>query len=279
VTTPFVGLGLPDFDESIAQWLAELSDWITGGLTGLPGQLEEMAGSTRLLREDVRRIAVESLDAFTSAEALRGEIRRELRVEVGGSSASFSEAISVLADETSALAQELSTLDATVAGNSSSITTLAQSMSDQFEAQSVSIEQLESSLDDKADASALSALQTTVSDLDGEVTATSTALTEVSSRVGNVYADGLFRIETLATPAGSLSRIGLFAAATGAEGWTRDAALYLEAVSGSKSRVVIDANQFAVVNDGSGARMTWEDNALRVYDTSGDLVFIAGDLS
>lgn len=100
----------------------------------------------------------------------------------------------------------------------------------------------------KAEASALSALTSRVSDAEDGLVAQADSLTSLSASVGRFSASGLLRVSVEAAPAGAQSRIGLKAAASPGKGASRPAALYLEAVSGDKSRVLVEADAFAVLN-------------------------------
>ena len=121
-------------------------------------------------------------------------------------------------------------------------------------------------LNQRASAAAVQLLDTRVKDTEDGLEATSQALTSVTSSVGRFSANGLFRVYTAATPSGASSRIALVAAAS-ASGQNTSGGLYLDAVSGGMSRVVIRADLFALatgdaeaprypfVVDGSNIRM------------------------
>lgn len=86
--------------------------------------------------------------------------------------------------------------------------------------------------------------------IEGELLDVNEQLIAVGEEVDGFSASGLFRVMAEATPSGALSRIGLKAKADGTEADSlREAAMYLEAVAGDKSRVVFIADYFAILND------------------------------
>ena len=91
-------------------------------------------------------------------------------------------------------------------------------------------------------------------------------MTALDTTVGRFSASGRFRVTTEATPAGALARIGMSVSATGG-GATSSAALFLDALAGGQSRVVIEADQFAVVN-GSTTKfpLVYSGGVLRLRD-------------
>lgn len=108
------------------------------------------------------------------------------------------------------------------------------------------IEQLEVKVNDDI-ATAVDSLTTQINNVDGRVTANADAITGLTVRVDGSTAEGLFRVTTEATPVGAVSKIGLTAAAS-AQGQASAAALFIEALAGGDSRVVINADQFIVTN-------------------------------
>lgn len=105
----------------------------------------------------------------------------------------------------------------------------------------------------QANATATTNLTTRVSTAEGNITANADATTALQTTVGRFSASGLFRVRTEATPSGALSRIAIVAAATSGEGNTRSAAMYLEAVSGSKSRAIFEVDTFAIAGSSGAA--------------------------
>lgn len=162
--------------------------------------------------------------------------------------------VSAQGGDISALAGRISSVETTLPGlaTSSALDSLATQVSSQggtLTAYGTRLSSIEATLPGLASASAVTALTTRVTSAEGAITSQGNAITQVNSTVGNFSASGLFRVETESTPSGAQSRIGLYASATGGESSTaRSAALFLEAVSGGTSRVVIQADQFSVLS-------------------------------
>ena len=89
---------------------------------------------------------------------------------------------------------------------------------------------------------ALSSLSTSISTNAGNISANASAITATSAKVGNVYASGLFRVDTASTPSGADARITLEVAASSG-GSPYAAALYLDAMTGGTSRITMIASQ------------------------------------
>lgn len=90
---------------------------------------------------------------------------------------------------------------------------------------------------------------TRVTQVGNIVTAQGDSISALNSSVGNFSAGGLFRVRTVATPTGALSRIAIVATASSGEGNTRSAGLYLEAIAGNRTRLLVEADRFAVVQN------------------------------
>ena len=105
-------------------------------------------------------------------------------------------------------------------------------------------------LGQKANASTVTALDSRVKATEAGLTATSDAITATNADVGRFKAGGLFRVQSVASPSGALSRIALSAAASEGD-VTRTAGLFLEAIAGGRSRAVIAADLFAVATGNS----------------------------
>jgi hypothetical protein len=98
-------------------------------------------------------------------------------------------------------------------------------------------------------AEAVNSLTAQIDTLNGEVTANTDAITQVNATVGDVSADGTFRIQAVASPGGGWSRIAAQARATTADGWAT-ASWFLDAKSDGTSRFGVVADQF-IVTDGA----------------------------
>ncbi len=100
---------------------------------------------------------------------------------------------------------------------------------------------------DSANATAINTLSTSVGTQGSTLTSIAAALLKLGATVGPSTAETILRMTAEATPAGALARIGLKAAATGTEGDARTAALFLDALAGDQSRVVVQGDAFHVL--------------------------------
>lgn len=184
----------------------------------------------RYTQEELDRQGKIMSDGMSGNFVDRQQIRRELSSTAGSITADYKEAIIVATGPNSALAQR--------------------------------IEQVEVKIDTDV-ANAVQTLTAEITRVDGEVSAVADATQALSVNVGNFSANGLFRTTVEATPSGALSRIGLSVAASDGAA-TSTAAIFLDAIAGGQSRVVINANQF-IVTDGTESKVP--------------LVFIGGELT
>lgn len=178
-----------------------------------------------------------------------------------------SEAVSLKADATAvtALTTRVTTAEGRLTTATSNITTLTSRLNN-------------STTGLQALANNITSANTRITNLNGVVTAQGNSLTAVTASVDDISAGGLFRVKTVATPAGAASRIAILATASAGEGNTRTAAMYLEARTGNKSRVVFEADQFAVLNSSNGRGLVWSDGALKITDENGIVIMIMGEL-
>lgn len=168
----------------------------------------------RYTQEELDRQGKIMADGQSGTYKDRQQIRRELSVSITGVTAKYEEAILVAVGPGSAIVSKIETLEAKV---------------------------------DNDIAQAITLLQTEITTVDGKVNATANSVNALNVTVGKFSANGLFRTTVESTPAGASSRIGLSVAASdGAV--TSQAALFLDAVAGGKSRVVINTDQFIVTN-------------------------------
>ena len=124
----------------------------------------------------------------------------------------------------------------------------------------------------------INSTDTTVTQVGNTVTAQGNSINALNTSVGRFSANGLFRVRTVATPTGALSRIAITATASAGEGNTRTAGMYLEAIAGNKSRVIFEADQFAVLNSSNNSGLIWSDGALKLTDDNGQVMMIIGKL-
>lgn len=181
---------------------------------GLEETLKWQFDAIRWATEELDRQGKIMADGQSGTYADRQQLRRELTSTAGNIKASYTEAITVATGPGSAIVTRIEELSVKV---------------------------------DNDIANAIDLLQTEITTLDGVVTATANAVTALDVEVGRFSANGLFRVTAEATPIGALSRIGLSASATEA-GSTVSASLFIDAIAGGVSRVVINADQFIITN-------------------------------
>ncbi|OYR26289.1 phage tail protein [Brucella lupini] len=182
--------------------------------------LEWIGDSFRYVQEELDRIGAQATEQDSANYTDKQTLRREMSVTAEGLKASYTEAIEVAIGPGSAIVTRIESLEAVV---NDPVTGL------------------------EATAGAVDLLQVQVSTMDGVLTATANAVTGLTATVGNFSASGLFRTTVEATPGGALARIGLSVSASGG-GSTSQAAIFLDALTGGQSRVVINADQFIVTN-------------------------------
>lgn len=182
--------------------------------------LEWIGDSFRYVQEELDRIGAQATEQDSANYTDKQTLRREMSVTAEGLKASYTEAIEVAIGPGSAIVTRIESLEAVV---NDPVTGL------------------------EATAGAVDLLQVKVTTMDGVLTATANAVTGLTATVGNFSASGLFRTTVEATPGGALARIGLSVSASGG-GSTSQAAIFLDALTGGASRVVINADQFIVTN-------------------------------
>ncbi len=196
---------------------------------------EWIGDSFRYVQEELDRIGAQATEQDSANYTDKQTLRREMSVTAEGLKASYTEAIEVAIGPGSAIVTRIESLEAVV---NDPVTGL------------------------EATAGAVDLLQVQVSTMDGVLTATANAVTGLTATVGNFSASGLFRTTVEATPGGALARIGLSVSASGG-GSTSQAAIFLDALTGGASRVVINADQFIVTNGtNSQAPLTFIGGAL-----------------
>nr|WP_312970763.1 phage tail protein [Brucella intermedia] len=176
--------------------------------------------SFRYVQEELDRIGAQASEQDSANLIAIKTLREEASVTAQGLTASYTRAIEVAIGPGSAIVTRIESLEAVV---NDPVTGL------------------------EATASAVDLLQVQISTMDGVLTATANAVTGLTATVGNFSASGLFRTTVEATPAGAMARIGLSVSASGS-GSTSQAAIFLDALTGGQSRVVINADQFIVTN-------------------------------
>lgn len=182
--------------------------------------LEWIGDSFRYVQEELDRIGAQASEQDSANLIAIKTLREEASVTAEGLTASYTRAIEVAIGPGSAIVTRIESLEAVV---NDPVTGL------------------------EATAGAVDLLQVQVSTMDGVLTATANAVTGLTATVGNFSASGLFRTTVEAKPGGALARIGLSVSASGG-GSTSQAAIFLDALTGGASRVVINADQFIVTN-------------------------------
>ncbi len=166
----------------------------------------------RRIDREVDRITSALNDLTADAEFQRMGMRESMAVEFGQSRAEYTRLIAVEASERKAIATKVETLEVTVGNNISNLLQFAQTTADQ-----------------------LSALSQTV--------------TNTQAAVNGISANGYFQVLSEANQGGSLARISLTVSAT-AGGVPSQGALFIEAIGGGKSRIIMDADS-VIMTSGS----------------------------
>lgn len=207
VTTPNVLLGEGD---------VYLPGMVDDVLASLNQKLDWIGKSIRFASEERQRI--DSLLAEAGAQS--ADDRKEMTATVGNFSASFSDQITVVATESAASALRVTEMTARLDDPATGLSALS---------------------------SITSTLSTSVSTINGQLTAVTNRVDVTEARIGNVYANGILRFEQIATMTGALSTAGLSVSAT-TGGATSQAALFLSAIAGGLSEVGVLSDRFYVVN-------------------------------
>lgn len=207
VTTPDVKLGPLDLEMEAIQ--AE----VTADLSSLEDWAESTGDYIRDIRDQLDAARDLAAELGAQAELDREEIRREISADMGDFRAEYEERIDVLVTADTAIASAITALNV--------------------------------QLDGKASASAVQALITRVSTVEGEIVAQSDAITQTNARVDRSSASGLLRVTSTAAPSGAQTRIGLRAEASDSD-TSHSAALYLDARSDGTSQMIVAADRFSV---------------------------------
>jgi len=171
------------------------------------------AENVRYIRDEVTRVSTILADNMADSSVQMQGIRETVSVQFGESRADYQRLILAEASERQAQVTSIEQLTAQLQTNVAQVTELSQATAT-------------------------------------EVSALSQSVTQVSARVNGVSADGYFRVFTEANQGGSLARIALSVSAT-AGGDPVSAAIFIEAIGGGKSRVIVDASEFYVSSAGN----------------------------
>lgn len=185
-------------------------------LQKLNAKLDWIGNSIRFSDEELQRIT--ALLAESGAQSF--DDRKEITASVGAFSASFTDQITVVANNTAAAVLQVVQLTARVNDPSKGLDALSQ---------------------------ITDTLSATVYDPGTGLAAITNRVNVNEARVGNVYANGIARSEQVATQAGALSTYGISVAAN-AGAATSQAALFLSALSGGLSEIGMVADRIYMVN-------------------------------
>jgi hypothetical protein len=241
VTTVSVKILLDDLADEVRASIATLDDWITADLAGT---VDGLVADVSALGGDV---------VVSQARDLRA-IRAELQAVTGGAAdnalGAFVERMRALGAEASATTR----MDVYVALTDGRLDVLASDVTT-----------LKATVPGLATASALSSLTARVTATEAGVSSLSSALTALTATVDDATADARFRMEAVAGPAG-YARLGMYAAYT-TGGTPRAAGLYLDVSADTSvpARVVVQADQFAIVGTGASPTVPFAVDADGVY--------------
>jgi hypothetical protein len=212
-------------------------------------ELNDFVGqSVKDLLDLIQQVSQGVAEAGFGASSDLQTMRRSLSSTTAKITATFEELITVATGPNSAIVSDLTTLTATLGGGVSPSATVSAALAAQATTNSSFASDLVTlsatfggGLSPSATVSAALAAQASAQ------SATASALTSLTSTVGNFSASGLFRAQTAATPTGADARIALSVSATSG-GSATTAAIFLDAMTGGASRLVMIADQVSITN-------------------------------
>lgn len=212
VTTPDVRFGPDDFYPidvgDLLDDLEEWQAWIGNSVRDVLERMEELDANS----------ASSALAAYSDVQQLRTDVASENE----NTRASFTEQITVATGPDSALAQQITVLNASVGG--------------------------------KADITALQSIGVVATNVNGQISGLGTAITGIQAQINGVSANATFRAQAGYTPgAGYTARIGLEARINSSATY-RAAGLYIDATS-TTARIVLSADQIAILAGGTIAAL------------------------
>lgn len=154
----------------------------------------------------------------------------------------------------SAQGQKVDTVEATLglgdyAGGTSTLISRVKKTEDGIDAQSEQIDTVEATLGVGNHAGSSSGLVAKVTQQGETIESNADAINVVEARVGRSWAAGTFRVRATATGTGAVTRLALLAEA-GMDTDAQNAGLYLIARTNGQNSVAVQADRFAVVQDG-----------------------------
>jgi len=257
----------------------ELDEKASIGITDdLRAQIEEMGGgetirmlaeAVRQLRQTVNRQAVQAGDLFIGSR----RAQNQLADIVADVRQSLTNRIDITDGQVSVVGQLVNQINLSLSGyatlgitnallgriveTENSITLLAQDLT-----------AFELELEDKASIDITNLLAGRIEETEDGIEALTEWRLDMTAEVGRFSASGMFRAEQVATEAGALSTVGISAAASDGAA-TSQAAMFLSALTGGKSRIAMLADFFGIADGPEGARrypFIFEDGVLRTHE-------------
>jgi len=186
------------------------------GVADIVNDVTEWFGhNTRETIEELRRNVLLDIEQDAANYRDKQQLRRELASTYGDARASWREDILVMTGPGSALALRLEELEAEIDGSISQ---------------------------------AVEALQVQIQDVDGQVQANATAITDLSTTVSGISSSVTIRGEAMSSPGGGWARYGVQVKTGSGNEWSQ-AAFYMD-TDGTDSRVVFTAGKF-IISDGT----------------------------
>lgn len=260
----------------IADINRELQDIAAQVGTGVGGgAIAEQAQKIRHLSDRLRNLGAQA--AFQGAVSYTE--RKEIIAQQDADRAAFTEEIQTVAAQNQTLAQRVTTFESNLNDLGSSLTTLESAFTNETSTLAAQIAMLNSSMEGKADASAVDAITTEINNVNGNITAVATALTELTAgTTPGDTATARFRMQATSAPSGYTARIGMEVRG-GAGSSFQSAGLYLD-VSNTTSRVVIDAGKFMVMtSSGALAPFSVSGNTVTMTNVYMQAAYITGTLT
>lgn len=191
--------------------------------------LEWMGLSNRSVWEELERLGQLVSDQnswnYFDKKTLRTELRVESNRLTAGYTLAIQAAVGTMAEDLLAVTTKVETLEVAINDPVSGLGALGQ---------------------------VVTALDTRITQAEGEIAVNSSAVQALTSVVNGVSAEALFRAQTFATPGEGWSRIGLQTRVSTGDAYA-SAALFLDAKSNGDSRIVLDAQKLLFGDSSSGA--------------------------
>jgi predicted phage tail protein len=201
-------------DTQIASSVTQLrSDWDASNAT-ITQKLETLTGNDTAHASALQSLNTDMGDAKASVESLQEAVLSNAtavsrtflthRSELAGNKASVTQLAQTMASENEVMAQQITTVQADLNGKASTtaLTVLQTKVTEQegeINANSSAITKINQTLPGKAETSAVTTLQTQITDHDGRITANTNAITAVSTKVDTAVADAVSSLQTTIT--------------------------------------------------------------------------------